>query len=282
MPPESRVTRFAPSPTGLLHLGHAYAALVASERSGAGEFLLRIEDIDRSRCRAEYERQIFEDLRWLGLSWRKPVMRQSDRMEAYRHALRRLAGLGVLYPCGCTRGDIRAALSAPQEGAVRMGPDGLVYPGLCRGRAMTEAGPDDAIRLDMRLALARAGELSFSETGPLYPGVHTLDHARMVLEVGDVVLSRRGMGTSYHLSVVVDDAAQSVTEVTRGEDLFEATSVHVLLQALLEFLIPTYYHHRLIRDQSGKRLAKRDDARALATYRAEGMTPARIRIMLGL
>lgn len=282
MPPDTRVTRFAPSPTGLLHLGHAYAALVAAERSGAGQFLLRIEDIDRTRCRSDYEQQIFEDLRWLGLSWRQPVMRQSDRMEAYHLALQKLAVLGVLYPCRCTRGDIRAALSAPQEGDVRMGPDGVVYPGLCRGRAMSEAGPDDAIRLDMRMALTRARKVSFRETGPLFPGVHSLDYARMLLDVGDVVLSRRGMGTSYHLSVVVDDAAQSVTEVTRGEDLFEATHVHVLLQALLELPSPTYYHHRLIRDRNGKRLAKRDDARALSIYRAKGVTPAEIRIMLDL
>lgn len=282
MPPERRITRFAPSPTGPLHLGHAYSALVAAWRGQQGQLLLRIEDIDGARCKPAFEAQIYEDLRWLGLDWPVPVMRQSDRMPAYRAALQRLAGLGVVYPCQCTRGDIRAALSAPQEGAHVIGPDGLVYPGTCRGRDMAQAGRDDALRLDMRRALALTGRVSFVENGPLHGGHHSPDPDEMIASIGDVVLSRRDMGTSYHLSVVVDDAAQAITEVTRGADLFEATAIHALLQVLLELPRPSYWHHDLIRDEQGKRLAKRDDARAIAAYRAAGASPADIRAMLNL
>lgn len=273
-----RVTRFAPSPTGPLHLGHAFSALTVWERARGGTALLRIEDIDRSRCRPESEAQILGDLRWLGLDWPEPVLRQSDRADAYRAALDRLAALGVTYPCRCTRADIRAALSAPQEGAA-IGPDGLVYPGSCRGRPMAEAGPDDAIRLDMARALALTGPLGFHETGPEHAGWHDL--GPLDRTAGDVVLARRGFGTSYHLAVVVDDAAQGITEVVRGADLFEATAIHVLLQRLLGLPQPDYHHHRLIRDAAGKRLAKRCDARALARYRAEGLSPADIRALVG-
>lgn len=283
MPPEGAVTRFAPSPTGPLHLGHAYAALVAAERAGPqGRFLLRIEDIDRERCRESYVRAILDDLTWLGLQWYGPVWRQSDHLDSHRKALKQLAAQGLVYPCKCSRGDIRAALSAPQEGAPAIGPDGFVYPGACRGRTMAEAGSQDALRLDMRKALSRVGQLAFQENGPLHPGQYRLDTDWMIEHVGDVVLSRRDMGTSYHLSVVLDDAAQGITEVTRGADLFDATAIHVLLQALLELPPVMYWHHELIRDDQGKRLAKRDDARALATLRAEGATPADIRASLGL
>ncbi|MGP9790288.1 tRNA glutamyl-Q(34) synthetase GluQRS [Roseinatronobacter sp. NSM] len=282
MQPDGHITRFAPSPTGPLHLGHAYSALIAASRGRSGQFLLRIEDIDQTRCTPAFEAQIYDDLRWLGLDWPKPVMRQSDRMPAYHAALRKLDGLGVLYPCRCTRGDIRAALSAPQEGAAVIGPDGVVYPGTCRGRAMADAGAADALRLDMRRALSLVGSVGFMENGPLHGGHHRLDGDLMIANIGDVVLSRRDMGTSYHLSVVVDDAAQGITEVTRGADLFDATAIHALLQALLELPRPSYWHHDLIRDNSGKRLAKRDDARALSTYRAAGASPADIRAMVNL
>jgi glutamyl-Q tRNA(Asp) synthetase len=276
------VTRFAPSPTGPLHLGHAFSALTAWDRAQAagGQFLLRIEDIDRARCKPEWEAAIHEDLRWLGLRWPEPVMRQSARMGAYRSALARLDALGLVYPCRCSRGDIRAALSAPQEGVV--GPDGPVYPGTCRGRAMADAGPEDALRLDMAMAARLAAGRSFRENGPLHTGVHVLDEAWLTGSAGDVVLARRGMGTSYHLSVVVDDAAQDVTEVVRGADLFEATAIHAVLQTVLELPTPSYFHHDLIRDEAGKRLAKRDDARALSLFRADGATPADIRRMVGL
>ncbi len=270
-----RRTRFAPSPTGPLHLGHAYAALIAAERSD--EFLLRIEDIDRARCTAAYEQQIYDDLHWLGLRWERPVLRQSDRLPVYRAALDQLAALGVLYTCTCTRGDIRAALSAPQEGVI--GPDGLVYPGTCRGRAVTG---DGVLRLDMARALALSGPIKFHENGPLRAGLHAPSADWMVQNVGDVVLARRDMGTSYHLSVVVDDAAQGITEVTRGVDLFDATFIHAVLQRLLELPTPSYWHHDLIRDERGKRLAKRDDARALSLYRAQGATPDDICAMVNL
>lgn len=276
------VTRFAPSPTGPLHLGHAFSALTAQARANAagGVMLLRIEDIDPARSKPEWEAAIHRDLAWLGVGYPRPVMRQSERLAEYRAALARLEGLGVLYPCGCSRGDIRAALSAPQEGAT--GPDGVIYPGTCRGRAIADAGSGDAIRLDMDRAMALAGGLEFTESGPEFAGVHRFDAGFMRERVGDVVLARRDFGTSYHLSVVVDDAAQGVTEVVRGADLFEAVPIHLLLQRLLGLPAPAYHHHRLIRDEAGKRLAKRDDARALAKYRADGATPADIRRMVGL
>ncbi|ACM00799.1 tRNA glutamyl-Q(34) synthetase GluQRS [Cereibacter sphaeroides] len=273
-----RVTRFAPSPTGPLHLGHAFSALTVWQRAAGGTALLRIEDIDRSRCRPEWEAQIFNDLHWLGLAWPEPVLRQSDRGGAYRAALDRLTAMGLTYPCRCSRADIRAALAAPQEG-VPVGPDGIVYPGTCRGRPMAEAGPDDAIRLDMARAEEHAGGLRFHETSPEAEGWHAPQN--LARSVGDVMLARRGFGTSYHLAVVVDDAAQGVTEVVRGADLFEATAIHVLLQRLLGLPVPDFHHHRLIRDAAGKRLAKRDDSKALAKYRAEGMSPAEVRALVG-
>ena len=278
------VTRFAPSPSGPLHIGHAFSALTAFARaqSRGGRFLLRIEDIDIARCTPAYEQAIYDDLSWLGLTWPHPVMRQSDRMPVYRAALDELVSLNLCYPCNCTRSDIRTALSAPQEGAPIQGPDGLVYPGTCRARRMSGAGPRDSIRLNMAAALDHLhGDLCFSETGPLHPGLHSLG-AGLVGAVGDIVLARRDIGTSYHLSVVVDDAAQGITEVVRGVDLFEATQIHVVLQGLLRLPQVTYHHHDLIRDEAGKRLAKRDDARAISHFRSAGFSPADIRQMIGL
>lgn len=277
-------TRFAPSPTGPLHLGHAYAALVAAELADPGRFLLRIEDIDRARCRPAFEQGILDDLRWLGLDWPQPVMRQSTRLPAYRTALERLAGLGLTYPCRCRRADIRSALSAPQEGAPQIGPDGPVYPGTCRNRSMRDAGPEDAIRLNAARALEYLGgpSLCFIDENIAPATPHQLSAGDFITGVGDVVLARRGMGCSYHLSVVIDDAAQGITLVTRGKDLLDSTFIHILLQALLDLPRPRYHHHRLIRDAAGKRLAKRDDARAIALYRAEGASPADIRQMVGL
>jgi len=281
------VTRFAPSPTGPLHLGHAYAAILAHDmaRDSGGRFLLRIEDIDQSRARPEWETAIYDDLAWLGLSWEPPVMRQSDRLPAYRTALDTLRARGLIYPCACTRRDIDAALSAPQEGADPIiGPDGPVYPGTCRPAPERPeiTAPDAALRLNMARAVAETGQTAFTETGSGTPRLVTTTAEAAITRIGDIVLARRDMGTSYHLSVVVDDAAQGITHVTRGEDLFEATRIHVILQRLLGLPTPVYHHHRLIRDDQGKRLAKRDDARALAKYRAEGATPADIRRMVGL
>ena len=277
-------TRFAPSPTGPLHLGHAYSAMLAHEMAVAngGRFLLRIEDIDQSRARSEWEAQIYEDLHWLGLSWPQPVMRQSERLPRYRAALDQLTAMGLTYPCRCNRADIEAAAGAPQEGVPQFGPDGRIYPGTCRSRLPSEATDRDVIRLNMEEAVRAADLRSFTETGPEFQGTHALDPDELISAVGDIILVRRNMGSSYHLSVVADDADQGITHAVRGADLFEATQIHVLLQSLLGLPSPIYHHHRLIRDENGKRLAKRDDARAIAKYRAEGATPQDIREMVGL
>ena len=281
-------TRFAPSPTGPLHLGHAYSAMLAHDmaRAAGGTFLLRIEDIDIARSRPEHEAAIFDDLAWLGLSWPVPVMRQSARLPAYRAAIDRLGAMGLTYLCRCTRRDIAEAFSAPQEGAGAphpAGPDGVIYPGTCRARCGQRPGPEDAIRLDMARAVRLPGILrGFEETGPAHAGQHALDPVALVEGCGDIVLARRDLGCSYHVAVVVDDAAQEITHVVRGEDLFEATRIHIILQMLLGLSSPIYHHHRLIRDAAGQRLAKRDDARALARYRGEGATPESLRADLGL
>lgn len=259
----ARVTRFAPSPTGPLHLGHAYASLIAAQRGD--RFLVRIEDIDQTRCKPEYESAIYDDLHWLGLAWETPILRQSTRVNIYQQALDKLTEMGLTYHCTCTRADIRAALSAPQ------GPDGPIYPGTCRDKHH----PEGALRLDIARATATLPDLSFTETG------QTLRFNPRQL-TDDIILSRRDIGTAYHLAVVVDDAFQGITEVTRGLDLMPATPLQVTLQHLLGLPTPTYHHHRLILDDHGKRLAKRDDARALSKYRAEGATPQDIRRMIGL
>ncbi len=278
-------TRFAPSPTGPLHLGHAYSALLADDmaRAAGGDFLLRIEDIDQGRARRHWEQQIFDDLHWLGLDWPTPVRRQSEHLADYAAALARLGDMGLVFPCSCKRRDIEAAAGAPQEGGARFGPDGRVYPGTCRHRARADRREGDALRLNMARALERLEEMpEVIETCPAHRGRHRLDPAWMCEQVGDVVLARPGWGASYHLAVTIDDAAQGIDTVVRGEDLFEASFIHVLLQGLLGLPVPVYHHHRLIRDDSGKRLAKRDDARAIAKYRAEGATPADIRRLVGL
>ncbi|WP_406675803.1 tRNA glutamyl-Q(34) synthetase GluQRS [Roseitranquillus sediminis] len=275
-------TRFAPSPTGPLHLGHAYSVWIASNLATfhGGELLLRIEDIDQSRARPEWENLIRTDLEWLGVRWSGPVLRQSERMEHYRAALQRLWDMGLLYPCSCTRADIASAVSAPQEG-VRLGPDGVVYPGTCRAARRAGPLPDSALRLNMRKAMQAIGAVEFLErNSPTRSVTRSADN--LISSVGDVVLARRGVGTSYHLSVVLDDAGQGITHVVRGEDLFEATAIHVVLQRLLELPTPVYLHHDLIRDADGRRLAKRHDARAIREYRDRGATPADLRRLVGL
>lgn len=204
------------------------------------------------------------------------MLRQSQNLAAYAAALDELAGMGLTYPCRCTRADIRAATSAPQEGT-----GSLVYPGTCRDRPMTDMRPGDAVRLDVGAALAVARPADWNEIGPMRPGRHAVDAAALAA-LGDVVLSRKDIGTAYHLAVVVDDAAQGITHVVRGADLLDATPLHRLLQALLKLPVPTWHHHRLIRDEAGRRLAKRDDARALASLRAEGAAREDIRRMVGL
>lgn len=275
-------TRFAPSPTGPLHLGHAYSALLAHDmaRAANGAFLLRMEDTDLDRCRPEWEAQIADDLIWLGLTWDGPIHRQSDKIAQYNARLEPLAERGLLYPCSCTRADIRAALSAPQEGVAFQ-----VYPGTCRHRSMESRQPGDALRLNLATAFeALSGEpLTFTDTGPAHQGTHQIDRETALALIGDVVLSRKGEDiVAYFLASAFDDADQGITHVIRGEDLFDFTPVQVILQRLLGLPTPTYHHHRLIRDENGKRLAKRDDARAITKYRADGATPQDIRRMVGL
>ncbi len=272
----SVVTRFAPSPTGYLHLGHAFSALTAwhAARDVGGSFLLRIEDIDIRRCKAEFTEAILVDLAWLGLDWDGAVRRQSQHFDDYGAALDRLGGLGLVYPCFCTRADIAAATSAPH------GPDGPLYPGTCRHRSPDErrelmrAGTEFALRLDAEKAAAAAGPYGF----------HDARHGDVKGEpllFGDVVIARKDTPTSYHLAVTVDDHLQGVTLVTRGEDLFAATHVHVLLQRLLGYATPRYAHHRLLTDADGRRFAKRDRALTLRAMREAGATPESVRQQAG-
>ncbi|MEZ5779685.1 MAG: tRNA glutamyl-Q(34) synthetase GluQRS [Paracoccaceae bacterium] len=275
-------TRFAPSPTGPLHLGHAYSAILAHDmaRAAGGAFLLRIEDTDLERSRPEWEAAILDDLTWLGLTWDGPVHRQSEHIDRYNARLGALSGRGLLYPCSCSRGDIRAALSAPQEGVAHP-----VYPGTCRGRPMSGRKPGDALRLDLDKALAALDPqaIAFIETGPAHAGRHRVDPDTARATIGDIVLSRKGEAiVAYFLASAFDDADQAITHVIRGDDLFDFTPIQVILQHLLGLPTPTYHHHRLIRDTAGKRLAKRDDARAIRKYREDGATPADIRRMVGL
>jgi len=284
--------RFAPSPTGELHLGHAYSALLGfrAARAAGGRFLLRMEDLDQGRARPEFVEGICRDLAWLGLGWEEPVLFQSTRLPAYRAALGQLTAPGLTYACTCTRRDIAEAISAPQEGADHAGPDGPVYPGTCRGQAHAP-GPETAIRLDMRRAVAALGgpaavrALHFRETdaGPAgETGEVGLDPDALIEGTGDVVLMRRDGAPAYHLAVVVDDAFQGVSHVTRGRDLFPVTPIHRLLQALLGLPVPVYRHHRLIRDTAGRRLAKRDHAHSLARLRDEGWSARDVLDRLGL
>jgi glutamyl-Q tRNA(Asp) synthetase len=268
------VTRFAPSPTGWLHLGHAHAALFAQEAADGGRFLIRLEDIDGTRARPEYEQAIFEDLAWLGLKWELPVRRQSDHFDDYRAALAKLEALGVLYPCFCTRREIQEEIA--RAGNAPQGPDGPLYPGTCRQRSADERaerlaqGEAYALRLDVTKAMAEVSELIWKDRE------HGVFKAQPDV-FGDVVLARKDTPASYHLAVVVDDALQGITLVTRGEDLLEATHLHRLLQELLALPVPEWRHHRLITDENGKRLAKRDDARSLRSLRAAGWTPDQVK-----
>jgi glutamyl-Q tRNA(Asp) synthetase len=277
----SVTTRFAPSPTGLLHLGHAHAALAAwnAARRAGGRFLLRIEDIDGTRCRPEFTEAIAADLAWLGLRWDGPVRVQSRHMPEYRAALDRLAARGLLYPCFCTRAEIAREVAA--AGAAPHGPEGPPYPGTCRRLAPSlraarlAAGEPHALRLDMAAALAFAPPgLSYEEAGE---GRLRCDPAPF----GDVVLARKEVPASYHLCVTHDDALQGVTLVTRGEDLRPATHLHRLLQALMGWPEPRYAHHPLLADAAGRRLAKRDGAPSLRALREAGRSPAELRALAG-
>jgi glutamyl-Q tRNA(Asp) synthetase len=276
------VTRFAPSPTGLLHLGHAYSALFAmgqAEQTG-GRFLLRIEDIDPERCRTEFEEAIYEDLSWLGLNWEAPVRRQSEHMDEYAKALSTLHEIEILYPCFCTRKDIQSAIHTRHH--ADLGPDGPLYPGTCRGLSQNErktresAGDAFALRLDMDKALT--GLSSSLQWNDLAHGKITATPEIF----GDVVLARKNTPTSYHLAVTLDDHLQGITLVTRGEDLLSSTHVHRLLQELLGLRTPDYHHHPLLTDSEGRRYAKRDKSLSLKALKDEGKSPEQVRQMAGL
>ena len=274
------VTRFAPSPTGRLHLGHAYAALFAARaaRDAGGRFLLRIEDIDPGRCRPEFESAIYEDLAWLGLDWEMPVRQQSEHMTDYAAVLDSLAARHLLYPCFCTRRDIQDEIA--RAGHAPHTPDGLRYPGTCRRMSPAERerriaeGHPYALRLDMESAVAEAGALTWHDAAKG-------DIDAQPQQFGDVVLARKEIPTSYHLAVTVDDHMQGVTLVTRGHDLFAATHVHRLLQAMLGFNVPRWHHHDLLRDESGRRVAKRDNPLTLLDLRLAGRTPTEVRRLAG-
>ena len=276
-----KVTRFAPSPTGFLHLGHAYAALYAAHAAGTGgRFLLRMEDIDRGRCRAEFEAALLEDLAWLGLEWARPVRRQAEHFGDYARALQRLRDKELVYPCFCTRADTQREIAAAAGAPHRVGPDGPIYPGTCRHLTATErhtrmtAGTPFAWRLDMEKARGDMGVLMW----------HDARAGEIVATpeiFGDVVIARKDIPTSYHLACTWDDALQGVTLVTRGEDLFPATHIHRLLQALLELPTPLYDHHPLILGPDGRKFSKRDKAPTLRALRGAGHTPDEVRVMAG-
>ncbi len=269
------VTRFAPSPTGPLHLGHAYSALTIQSLAGDGRVHLRIEDADSARSRPEYAAQIVEDLTWLGFAWAGEPENQSDNRVAHDAALHALGERGLTYPCSCTRRDIIEAGAA-------IGRMGMVYPGTCRGRPLSDECAGDAIRLDLRRALAEIGPLpAFAEFGPLNAGTHRLDVSDLVAGMGDPVLRRRESGDiAYDLACTHDDAAIGVTHVIRGEDLWHNTALHVLIQTVMGWPVPSYFHHALVRDGNGRRLAKVDRSKAIARYREEGLNAGDLRALL--
>ena len=272
------ITRFAPSPTGPLHLGHAYSALLIWDMAAkAGTTpLLRIEDNDSTRSRPAFIQGIYDDLDWLGLAWHAPPRRQSDHLGDYNTVLDELAQMGLVYPCHCTRRDIISA------GATQ-GEEGYVYPGTCRHRGMTSAGIGDAIRLDLGKIQNLMPKVTFTDTGPLQSGTHSVNLTDMIAKTGDLVLRRRENGDiAYLLACTHDDAVQNITHVIRGDDLWGQTAVQVMIQTLMGWPTPTYYHHDLIRDQDGKRLAKIAKSQSLANLRQNGATPDDIRRMVGL
>lgn len=289
MPPP--VFRFAPSPNGYLHLGHAYSALLNFDlaRRAGGRFLLRIEDIDATRCRPEFEAAIYEDLAWLGIAWETPARRQSEHFADYRKAVDRLWAAGLVYPSFESRAEIARLVSERETNTPwPRDPDGApLYPGAAQSLSaaerdrLTREGVPYALRLDMAAAMAQVGDLAWHELGE-GPGGETGIVTARSEAWGDVILARKETPTSYHLSVVIDDALQGVTDVVRGRDLFWSTSVHRLLQHMLGFEQPLYRHHRLIEDISGHKLSKSTQATALRELRAQGATPATIRESVGL
>ena len=274
------ITRFAPSPTGPLHLGHAYSAIVSHNmaRSEGGKFYIRIENLDQSRSKKKWENQIFDDLDWLGLSWDEPVVRQSERIDRYKSYLIKFSEELGLFECICSRRDIKNALSAPHESETLLGPDGIIYPGTCRENMFSSQSKfENALR--MHIKSDKNGLFSFRELGPR-KGEISFSSEEFFKTVGDVVLWRKGY-PAYHLACVVDDAEQKITHIVRGLDLFEATKIHTVLNSRLGFKKPLYYHHKLICDENGRRLAKRHDAKSIYKYRQEGLKASDVRALIG-
>jgi glutamyl-Q tRNA(Asp) synthetase len=274
------ITRFAPSPTGYLHIGHAYSALIAREtaQKAGGRFILRMEDIDGVRCKPDFEAAIYEDLAWLGMEWETPVRRQSDHMADYADALAKLDKAGLIYPCFCTRADIKTEIAHMGGAPHNIG--GPVYPGICsnlsdeKRETHLKAGREHAIRLRMEQAVDKTGPLAWHDLGRGPIPADPLRH-------GDVVLARKDIPTSYHLAVTIDDAKQGITLITRGEDLVEFTDIHRVLQALLGLEVPRYHHHKLLTDAKGRRYAKRDRSLTIRALRAAGLSPEEVRAMAG-
>ena len=285
-------TRFAPSPTGKLHIGHAYSALFgeALSKRNSGEFYLRIDNLDYSRSKKKFENQIFTDLRWLDIEWNRNIIYQSQRSHIYAKKLKILWDLDLLYDCSCSRKDIKNALTAPHNDDPKLGPDGYVYPGTCRSKRAKgcfDSINNYVLRLDMAKAWDYLGcnYLIFLESQKFFPEKNKkqiVTREDAINNIGDVVLSRSNLTASYHLSVVIDDAAQNINNVTRGEDLFEATKIHTILYALFSLPCPIYHHHKLITDSKGKRLAKRNDAKSISYLRGTGMTKQNLLSLINL
>ena len=285
-------TRFAPSPTGELHLGHAYSALFGFHLASvnSGKFHLRIEDLDQARSTKAFEKKIYEDLSWLNIQWDENIIWQSERGSLYNSKLKTLWDLDLLYECSCSRRDILNAISAPHGSEPRHGPDGSIYPGTCKQNIKASKFPtkrNGALRLDMIKAWDYIGRefLTFCEAEKVLkstPEIQIVTRNEAIDNIGDVVLSRPGSEASYHLSVVIDDAELGINNIVRGEDLFDATKIHTILYFLFNFPTPIYYHHRLITDSNGKRLATRDRSQSISSLRKAGLTPKSISSMLGI
>ena len=271
--------RFAPSPTGSLHLGHAFSALTAfnNAKRTNGKFKLRLDNIDIERCRSEYEKKICSDLKWLGISWDGPIMRQSDRLRKYKLAVNKLVGKGLVYGCSCTRREIENSLIAPHNFSASKN---KIYPGLCREKKNGILGLNLRLDLSKSLQVLEDEEIAFFEIG-IGPqgqsGKQVLDKDKASKEIGDIIIARKDIGTSYNLSTVVDDMEEGITNVTRGNDLFPITFIQVIIQKLLGYKTPIYFHHKLLTDSTGNRLAKRKGSKTIASYRANGFTAEEIK-----
>ncbi len=282
---ENFISRFAPSPTGLLHLGHAYSALLTQNlvKKNSGLLLLRIEDIDMTRCTTDFEKQIYRDLKWLGVEWERRPLRQSERLSVYQSSLEKLVNKGLVYGCDCTRSGIKKALSAPNNWTENA--NTTVYPGTCREKNLPLNGRNARLNLAKSKDYLKTNYIKFYEQG-IGPnkenGEQLYELSRLEKKYGDFIIARKDIKTSYHLAVTIDDAEQKVTHISRGNDLFHVTPIHVLLQNLLNLKTPTYVHHPLIKDKNGNKLAKSKGAESILSIRNSGTSINEIRSILGL